>query len=142
MWGQTAAAHYSIQRGTATRLSQMPEAAEVLTLLNSQKLLKTAYRFPLEMKLNGSDLVPESDDYDPRFILVSLAHILSSEYAVQCARFSQSGAISLLFSALSSPCGEVTDFIGFFPVYIIYTSTFYLDEIARLACFGSTLQSV
>lgn len=109
MWGQTAAAHYSIQRGAATRLSQMPEAAEVLTLLNSQKLLKTAYQFPLEMKLNGTELVEESEDYDPRFILVSLAHILSAEYAVQCGRFTQSGAVSLIFAALGSPCGEVCD---------------------------------
>lgn len=85
----------------------MPEAAEVLTLMNSQKLLKTAYYFPMELKLNGSEIVAVSEEYDPRFILVSLAHILSSEYAIQCGRFTQSGAISLLFATLSSPCSDV-----------------------------------
>ena len=130
----------------STRHSHSPfsdaRSCRSANIIKQSKASENSYRFPLEMKLNGSDLVPESDDYDPRFILVSLAHILSSEYAVQCARFSQSGAISLLFSALSSPCGEVTDSTEFSSVYIIYTSTFYLDEIARLACFGSTLQSV
>lgn len=111
MWGPAAAAHYSIQRGAATRLSQQPEAGEVLALLDSEKLLKTAYNFPIRLRLNQqgelSNNQHESEDYDPRFILSLLAHILSPEYVVQCAKFTQSGATSLLFASLSSSCGEV-----------------------------------
>ena len=107
LWGPAAAAHYSIQRGIATRIAKLPEAAEVLTLLNSKKLLHTAYNFPIELKLNGTEICQESEDYDPRFILLSLVHVLSSEYEVQCGKFSQSGAVSILFAALSSPCSEV-----------------------------------
>lgn len=107
LWGQTAAAHYSIQRGAGSRQTQTPQAAEVITLLNSQTLLQTAYHFPMEMKLNGTETVTESEDYDPRFILMSLAHILSKEYFVECGKFTQSGAVSLIFASLSSPCSEV-----------------------------------
>lgn len=107
LWGPAAAAHYSIQRGVATRIAKLPEAAEVLSLLNSKKLLHTAYNFPIELRLNGMEITRESEDYDPRFTLLSLVHILSSQYEVQCGRFSQSGAISLLFATLSSPCSDV-----------------------------------
>ncbi|KAI9561029.1 Nucleolar pre-ribosomal-associated protein 1 [Daphnia sinensis] len=107
LWGPAAAAHYSIQRGVATRIAKLPEAAEVLTLLNSKKLLQTAYNFPIELRLNGMEITRESEDYDPRFTLLSLVHILSSQYDIQCGRFSQSGAISLLFATLSSPCSDM-----------------------------------
>ena len=110
LWGSAAAAHYSIQRGAPTRLSQQPEAGEVLALLDSEKLLNTAYRFPLRLRLNQAESVEEDLDYDPRFILSLLAHILSPEYVVQCERFTQSGATSLLFASLSSSCGEVNSF--------------------------------
>ena len=84
-----------------------PEAGEVLALLDGEKLLQTAYHFPIRMKLNQTEACEESDDYDPRFILSLLAHILSPEYAVQCAKFTQTGATSILLAALSSSCGEV-----------------------------------
>ncbi len=117
----------------------MPEAAEVLTLLNSKKLLHTAYNFPIELKLNGTEITQESEDYDPRFILLSLAHVLSTEYEVQCGKFSQSGAISILFATLSSPCSEVFRKSRFFiALFLIYIPDFVLtDEITRLALFES-----
>jgi hypothetical protein len=99
----------------------LPEAAEVLSLLNSKKLLHTAYNFPIELKLNGTEITQESEDYDPRFILLSLAHVLSTEYEVQCGKFSQSGAISILFATLSSPCSEVFRKSHFVLLYFKFT---------------------
>ena len=126
LWGQAAAAHYSVQRGASTsRLSQQADTSQVLTLLDSEKMLKTAFKFPIRLKLNGnketksSDYQDEDDeeeygegeytggDYDPRFLLPVLAHILSPEYALQCLKFTQSSATSVLFASLSSSCGEV-----------------------------------
>lgn len=109
LWGPTAAVHYSIQRsGTATKLSQQPAAGEVIALLDGEKILKTAYNFPNEVPLNSSEQVAVSDQYDPRFLLPVLAHILSTIYSVQCVKFTQTGAVSLLFASLSSSCGEVS----------------------------------
>jgi hypothetical protein len=117
----------------------LPEAAEVLSLLNSKKLLHTAYNFPIELKLNGTEITQESEDYDPRFILLSLAHVLSTEYEVQCGKFSQSGAISILFATLSSPCSEVFRKSHFVLLYFKFTFPIFLltDEITRLALFES-----
>lgn len=101
--------HYSIQRsGTASKLSQQPAAGEVVALLDPENLLKTAYNYPGELRLNSSEQVAGSDQYDPRFLLPVLAHILSTIYSVQCVKFTQTGAISLLFASLSSSCGEVS----------------------------------
>lgn len=88
----------------------MPGAGEVLTLLNSQTLLKTAYQFPVGLKLNGTDIVAESEDYDPRFVMSVLAHILSPEYSGDCNKITQSGAVSFLLASLSSSCGDVSNF--------------------------------
>ena len=126
MWGQAAVAHYSIQRGASTlRLSQQPEASQILTLLDSEKMLKTAFKFPIRLRLNGKKndddetVVDEEDDeeygegeytggdYDPRFLLSVLAHILAPEYAMQCLKFTQSTAPCVLFASLSSSCEEV-----------------------------------
>lgn len=107
LWGPAAAAHYSIQRGAATRLTMQPESGEVLALLDGERLLKTAYHFPIRLRLNQTEKCEESDDYDPRFILSLLAHILSPEYALQCAKFTQSSATSIILASLSSSCGEV-----------------------------------
>ena len=90
-----------------TRLASQPEAGEVIALFDSDKLLATAYNFPIDFDLNNIEILEESDYYDPRFVLPLLTHILSSEYIVQCGKFTQSGAPSMLFAALSSECGQV-----------------------------------
>jgi hypothetical protein len=92
-------------------------------------MLKTAFKFPIRLKLNerkDAEFQPDKDededeeygegeytggDYDPRFLLSVLAHILAPEYALQCLKFTQSTAPCVLFASLSSSCGEV---IGIF----------------------------
>lgn len=107
LWGSAAAAHYSIQRGSAMRLSMQPEAGEVVALLDSEKLLATAYNFPIDLALDKVELSDVCDNYDPRFLLPLLAHVLSSQYVVQCVKFTQSAASCVLLAAMSSNCGQV-----------------------------------
>ena len=82
----------------------------MVALLESDRLLRTAYHFPVDVTLASFDLAEPSDDYDPRFLVPVLAHILSSQYVVHCAKFTQSAAPSLLFASMSSNCGEVRVF--------------------------------
>ena len=88
-------------------MAQQPETGEIIALLDSDKLLATAYNFPVELSLSTVDMSVKEDCYDPRFIVPLLSHILSSEYVVQCGKFTQSAAPSILFAALASQCGQV-----------------------------------
>jgi len=88
-------------------LTSQPETGEIISLLDSDKLLATAYSFPVELNLDSIEMSEKEECYDPRFIVPLLSHILSSEYVVQCGKFTQSGAASVLFAALSSECGQV-----------------------------------
>ena len=95
------------------RLSMQPEANEVVGLLESDKLLQTANHFPVDLSFDSFETEGSSDDYDPRFLLPLLAHILSSEYRVQCGKFAQSGVTSLIMAAMSSNCGQVGLWLSF-----------------------------
>lgn len=87
-----------------------PEAGDVIALFDSDKLLRTAYNFPIALTFDSIESTDASDDYDPRFLLPLLAHVLSSEYILQCKKFTESGAVSLILAAMSSVCGQMRSF--------------------------------
>ncbi|XP_076371791.1 nucleolar pre-ribosomal-associated protein 1 isoform X2 [Tachypleus tridentatus] len=110
LWGQAAIGHYSLKKNIGLSLLKQPRMEEVLNLLDDEKMVLTALKFPLNLELQPKP--PEEklhqDDkeneklYDPCFLLPFLTHLLTPGSLVHFKKFIEMNCLGLAFAALSS----------------------------------------
>ncbi len=65
LWGPPAVSHYSAKErggGSASHLWKVPRASEVLSLIDPEKMARTAAGFPLELPLDPAAKGDEDDN--------------------------------------------------------------------------------
>jgi phage anti-repressor protein len=105
MFGPPALTHYSPTGGWKT-----PKASELLKLLNSEQMCQTSINFPLFLPLDPMEEIQDdgslsSEQYDPRFLLPFLSHLLDSNCNIfmdKHMRLVDGGALSFAIAAISS----------------------------------------
>lgn len=117
VWGPAAMSHYSLNQTATGEQKEVTGAGPILSILDSEKLLNTAFHFPLRATLDADDSEPESGDYDPRFLLSVFATILAPGAHLDVGAVLKCGAMSLIFASLSSECEEVRGLFFFFECY-------------------------
>ena len=104
LWGQAAASKYST---LYNKISKTTRTSEVLQLIEPERMLRSALKFPLQAKLELSEteLVIEHDAayYDPRFFLPLICHLCSPDaYIDKHLKLIESGVLALVFGSFSS----------------------------------------
>ncbi len=124
LWGPPAVSHYSAKKESrATSLWRVPKASEVLSLIEPEKMSRTAADFPLDLPLDASTdaeaddkadgdkeeedgVLASPDDkgrYDPRFFLPVLSQLCSpGSYVDRHLHLVERGGLALALAALSS----------------------------------------
>ncbi|XP_052811297.1 nucleolar pre-ribosomal-associated protein 1-like [Mya arenaria] len=107
IWGEKGIELYSLRRSLGPSLKQ-PGLAEVLSLVDKNKLHSSTLCFPLRRKLQGSlvcdaaDLKSREDCYDPGFLLPLFSHLLEPANIIDCRKFVESECLGYVIAALSS----------------------------------------
>jgi hypothetical protein len=103
LWGQAAATYYSNSSNTSWSLVKIINLHQVLEQYNKNQLNQTILEFPVDLNLSPSaDYQDRKDLYDPRFILISLYHLLSPDNLINCYKFITLNGLSLTIKATSS----------------------------------------
>ncbi|GAB6026546.1 nucleolar pre-ribosomal-associated protein 1 [Chamberlinius hualienensis] len=105
VWGPSAIGHYTLDKSLTHSLWKKPSMTEIMDLLDDQIVLKTAYEFPLNLKLQP-DVTSVEDNlknlYDSRFLQLLFNNLLSPEFLVDCRKFVNSNGLLFLVASLSS----------------------------------------
>ena len=104
LWGQAAASKYSTLHN---KIAKTTRTSEVLQLIEPERMLRSALKFPLQAKLelSATELVIEHDAsyYDPRFFLPLICHLCSPDaYIDKHLKLIESGVLALVFGSFSS----------------------------------------
>ncbi|XP_074604232.1 nucleolar pre-ribosomal-associated protein 1-like [Brevipalpus obovatus] len=106
IWGSSATAYYSSIVDQRFTLFKLPRIDQVLVQYDKEKLLKTIDQFPLDLSLNPDDddgvIESREDLYDPRFILLSIYHLLSPHNLINCSKFINLRGLSIVLVCTSS----------------------------------------
>ena len=111
LWGQSALGHYSARQkaGVGAALWKVPKTSEILALIESERMIRSAFDFPLRLELrpDASDGGDGADDdrtrYDPRFFLPLLCQMCSpGVYIDRHLHLVECGALALVFASFSS----------------------------------------
>ncbi|XP_023561351.1 nucleolar pre-ribosomal-associated protein 1 isoform X2 [Octodon degus] len=114
LWGPAAVEHHKTCRSLGKSLWQQPSVADILCLLDRDRMLQTILHFPQRRRLlppegaqevifkDKSLRVDPSGLYDPCFLLHLFGELTRPEFVVDCRKFLDSNALSLTIAALSS----------------------------------------
>ena len=104
LWGQAAVSKYStlhskIVKGTRT--------SEILQLIEPERMLRSALKFPLHLKMDISEnectIDYDADHYDPRFFLPLICYLCApSAFIDKHLKLIESGVLALVFGSFSS----------------------------------------
>ena len=104
LWGQAAASKYSTMH---SKISKSTRTSEVLQLIEPERMLRSALKFPLQarIELSADESLIEYDGfyYDPRFFLPLICHLCASDaYIDKHLKLIESGVLALVFGSFSS----------------------------------------
>ncbi|KAM6161615.1 nucleolar pre-ribosomal-associated protein 1 [Erethizon dorsatum] len=114
LWGPAAVEHHKTCRSLGKSLWQQPSVADVLCLLDRDRMLQTILHFPQNRRLlppedaqeaifkDKSMRVDPGGLYDPCFLLHLFGELTRPEFVVDCRKFLDSNALGLTVAALSS----------------------------------------
>ncbi|XP_012926742.1 nucleolar pre-ribosomal-associated protein 1 isoform X2 [Heterocephalus glaber] len=114
LWGPAAVEHHKTCRGLGKSLWQQPSVADILCLLDRDRMLHTILHFPQNRRLLPPEDAQEalfkdkimrvdpSGLYDPCFLLHLFRELTRPEFVVDCRKFLDSNALGLTVAALSS----------------------------------------
>ena len=110
LWGQSALGHYSARQkaGVGAALWKVPKTSEILALIESERMIRSAVDFPLRLELHpdageGGDWADDRARYDPRFFLPLLCQMCSpGVYIDRHLHLVECGALALVFASFSS----------------------------------------
>ncbi|XP_010606935.1 nucleolar pre-ribosomal-associated protein 1 isoform X3 [Fukomys damarensis] len=114
LWGPAAVEHHKTCRSLGKSLWQQPSVADILCLLDRDRMLHTILHFPQNRRLlppedaqeaifkDKSMTVDPSGLYDPCFLLHLFGELTRPEFVVDCRKFLDSNALGLTVAALSS----------------------------------------
>ena len=103
LWGQAAVSKYSTLHNKMTKVTR---TSEVLQLIEPERMLRSALKFPLHASLNtyhkDSTIEYDSNHYDPRFFLPLICHLCSpGAYIDRHLKLIESGVLALVFASFS-----------------------------------------
>ncbi|KAF4522062.1 hypothetical protein B566_EDAN004044 [Ephemera danica] len=104
VWGSAAVSRYALSQQSHSRLAlwNQPSPNQVLQLLEQKRVDATIIRFPLDRGLEDeTESAPDSEVYDPAFLLPLLAQLLAPEMPVQAWRVTRQ-ALGMCLMALTS----------------------------------------
>ncbi|KAM4795619.1 nucleolar pre-ribosomal-associated protein 1 [Rhinophrynus dorsalis] len=112
LWGPAAVEHHKTRKSLGKSLWQQPSMAEILTLIDREKMMKTILHFPIHRKLileAEKDVLYEDSGikdldkiYDPCFLLPLFSELVRPELVVDCVKFIEVNALGFTVAALSS----------------------------------------
>ncbi|XP_077198657.1 nucleolar pre-ribosomal-associated protein 1 isoform X2 [Paroedura picta] len=113
LWGPAAVEHHKTCKSLGKSLWQQPSTEEILSLLDTERMMRTILHFPQHRQLllqeekqllqnKGKNKVDLQDLYDPCFLLQLFSELLRPECAVGCPKFIEVNALGLTIAALSS----------------------------------------
>lgn len=102
IWGNSASAYFSTISDTRYTLFKIPRIDQVLSQYERNKMIKLIHEFPLDLALNQVNYQERDNIYDPRFILLSIYHLLSPSNLINCVKFITLRGLSLALVATSS----------------------------------------
>ena len=107
MWGRSALGHYSARQkaGVGAALWKVPKTSEILAMIESERMIRSAVDFPLRLELQPDvdQVVDDRTRYDPRFFLPLLCQICSpGVYIDRHLHLVECGALALVFASFSS----------------------------------------
>ncbi|XP_013359577.1 PREDICTED: nucleolar pre-ribosomal-associated protein 1 isoform X2 [Chinchilla lanigera] len=114
LWGPAAVEHHKTCRSLGKSLWQQPSVADILCLLDRDRMLQTILHFPQRRRLlppedaqevifkDQSMRVDPNGLYDPCFLLHLFGELTRPEFVVDCRKFLDSNALGLTLAALSS----------------------------------------
>ncbi len=111
LWGKRAAQHYSSLKLLGPSLWARPTVDEVLDIIDSDQMLKSAIHIPLELPLlpdpkklrSGVVMDAESamTQYDPRFVLPLMISLMDPSQVINCKKVVDKNVLGLAISTLS-----------------------------------------
>ena len=104
LWGQAAASKYSTLH---SKISKSTRTSEVLQLIEPERMLRSALKFPLQAKIEFSEdqsiIDYDASYYDPRFFIPLICHLCSPDaYIDKHLKLIESGVLALVFRSFSS----------------------------------------
>ena len=137
IWGQSALGHYSARQksGAGAALWKAPKTSEVLALIESERMIRSAVDFPLKLELRpdldgaGGPVDDDRTRYDPRFFLPLLCQICSPGVFIdRHLHLVECGALALVFASLGSSDKSMRA-VGYVALARVYQQL----ELARLS---------
>ncbi|XP_073718907.1 nucleolar pre-ribosomal-associated protein 1 isoform X1 [Misgurnus anguillicaudatus] len=115
LWGPAAVEHHKARKSLGPSLWQKPSSEQLLSLLNTDKMINTVTHFPQQRYIipqeskrliytqeEDNHSIDKSSLYDPCFLLPLFSFILRPECVVDCHKFVSSHALGVTVAALSS----------------------------------------
>jgi nucleolar pre-ribosomal-associated protein 1 len=104
LWGQAAVSKYSTLHN---KMSKMTQSSEILQLIQPERMLRSALKLPLNLKMDISNtevtIDYDSNYYDPRFFLPLICNVCTpGAYVDRHLKLIDSGVLALVFASFSS----------------------------------------
>ena len=104
LWGQAAVSKYSTLHN---KMSKMTQSSEILQLIQPERMLRSALKLPLNLKMDISNVDVaidyDSNYYDPRFFLPLICNLcIPGAYVDRHLKLIDSGVLALVFASFSS----------------------------------------
>lgn len=102
IWGDSASSYYSTISDSRYTLFKIPRIDQVMAQYEKNMMIKTVHEFPIDLGLYQTSYDDRSDLFDPRFILLSLYHLLSPSNLINCLKFISFRSLSLALVSTSA----------------------------------------
>ena len=104
LWGQAAVSKYSTLH---SKIVKATRTSEILELIEPERMLRSALKFPLHLKMDISEneckIDYDADHYDPRFFLPLICYLCApSAFIDKHLKLIESGVLALVFGSFSS----------------------------------------